>query len=257
MPIDLKTFHGWLLLSHIVPGFAGLIAFWFPVVLKKGSRAHIVTGKVFAICCGLVALSAIIASLWMLISPMTHDPRLATLDPAKLPGELRGRMFVGTLLGALGLYTLVPLILSMRWVDAKKDPGAMQKGWLRGLVSVEIIVSGAVMALGIANAIRIGPMSWWLISLLGLAGLQASIKHARDCFETSPLRMQWWYRHMEYTLTCGIAFHTAFFVFGASRFGLAGFTGYTALIPWLAPSLIGIPATRLWIGYYQRKFGDR
>jgi hypothetical protein len=33
-------------------------------------------------------------------------------------------------------------------------------------------------------------------------------------------------------------------------------TGFAAVVPWILPSLIGIPASAIWTGYYRRKFND-
>jgi hypothetical protein len=54
----------------------------------------------------------------------------------------------------------------------------------------------------------------------------------------------------------GIAFHTAFAVFGSGRLFDLGLEGWVAVIPWILPALIGIPAVAIWTRHYQRKFGD-
>jgi hypothetical protein len=54
----------------------------------------------------------------------------------------------------------------------------------------------------------------------------------------------------------GIAFHTAFLVLGAGRmFGLQ-LDGMAAVVPWLLPTLIGVPASAIWTRYYKRKFNE-
>ncbi len=68
--------------------------------------------------------------------------------------------------------------------------------------------------------------------------------------------MAWWYEHMGAMLGGGIAFHTAFLVIGAGRLLGVQLTGFTAVVPWILPSLIGIPATAIWVGYYRRKFKE-
>ena len=66
----------------------------------------------------------------------------------------------------------------------------------------------------------------------------------------------WMYEHIGAMLGCGIAFHTAFAVFGSARLFDLGLEGFIAVIPWVLPAAIGIPATSIWTRYYQRKFGD-
>jgi hypothetical protein len=54
----------------------------------------------------------------------------------------------------------------------------------------------------------------------------------------------------------GIAFHTAFLVLGAGRlFGLQ-LTGANAAVLWILPTLIGLPASAIWVRYYRRKFQE-
>ena len=55
-------------------------------------------------------------------------------------------------------------------------------------------------------------------------------------------------------LGCGIAFHTAFIVFGAQRLWAYELAGPLAVVPWLLPTVIGIPAIVIRTGYYRRKF---
>jgi hypothetical protein len=54
----------------------------------------------------------------------------------------------------------------------------------------------------------------------------------------------------------GVAFHTAFLVIGADRmFGIT-LEGPIAILPWLLPTIIGIPVSSIWVGYYRRKFNE-
>ena len=71
---------------------------------------------------------------------------------------------------------------------------------------------------------------------------------------TSP--RAWLYEHLGSMLGAGIAFHTAFAVFGSAQLFDLGLSGWTAVVPWVAPAAIGIPAIFLWTRHYRRKFGD-
>ena len=58
---------------------------------------------------------------------------------------------------------------------------------------------------------------------------------------------EWIVEHLDGMLGAGIAFHTAFLVFGASRFMDPLFAGSPLqLIPWILPTLIGVPAGAIW-----------
>jgi hypothetical protein len=68
--------------------------------------------------------------------------------------------------------------------------------------------------------------------------------------------MAWWYEHMGSMLGGGVAFHTAFLVLGAGRLVGIQLDGLAAVVPWILPSVIGLPATAIWTRYYQRRFGE-
>jgi len=65
----------------------------------------------------------------------------------------------------------------------------------------------------------------------------------------SPL--EWKYQHMGSMLGAGIAAHTAFLVFGAGRFVDSSLSN--SPLVWLAPTIIGVPATIIWTRYYRRQ----
>ena len=52
----------------------------------------------------------------------------------------------------------------------------------------------------------------------------------------------------------GIAFHTAFIVTGAQRMIGYEIDGPFAIVPWILPTVIGIPAIIVWTRYYRSKF---
>ncbi len=66
----------------------------------------------------------------------------------------------------------------------------------------------------------------------------------------------WMYEHLGAMLGAGIAFHTAFAVFGASRLFDIGLTGWVSVIPWVLPAAVGIPATIIWTRSYRRRYGE-
>lgn len=254
MQFDLGSFHGWLRLGHVVPGFIGLIVFWLPLVSRKGKTFHKTTGKIFEICCGLVVTSALISSVWMLTAPLAFNPDSDAMSAAKQAVFANQMRFLGSLLGALSIYTLVPLVLSHYWLKAKTTPNIIHSAPLKALVLTEVAVSLMLGTYSFYMAMS-GRTLWWSLFGLAIGAIVLTKKHRDDVFKPTVLRMQWWYRHMEYILTTGIAFHTAFFVFGG-RFISELFTGSFALVPWLAPTVIGTPATLLWVAYYKRKFKE-
>jgi hypothetical protein len=71
-----------------------------------------------------------------------------------------------------------------------------------------------------------------------------------------PSPMAWWYEHMGSMLGGGVAFHTAFLVLGAGRLSGISINGAWAMVPWLLPTIVGVPASEIWTRYYRRKFGE-
>ena len=72
----------------------------------------------------------------------------------------------------------------------------------------------------------------------------------------TPSKRAWMYEHLGAMLGAGIAFHTAFAVFGVTRLFDIELTGWVAIIPWVAPTVIGIPAIAIWTRHYRQKFGE-
>jgi hypothetical protein len=66
----------------------------------------------------------------------------------------------------------------------------------------------------------------------------------------------WLYEHLTSMVGAGIAFHTAFAVFGMTRMFDIGLTGTLAVIPWVLPAAIGIPGSIIWKRHYQKKFNE-
>ena len=66
--------------------------------------------------------------------------------------------------------------------------------------------------------------------------------------------MGWFYSHLGSMLGGGIAFHTAFIVFGAQSLWPWELAGPLAVAPWILPTVVGIPAIVVRTRYYRRKF---
>jgi hypothetical protein len=54
----------------------------------------------------------------------------------------------------------------------------------------------------------------------------------------------------------GIAFHTAFAVFGARQLFQLSPQGWAAVLPWVLPAAVGIPAIAVWTRYYRWRSGN-
>ena len=85
-----------------------------------------------------------------------------------------------------------------------------------------------------------------------LQGWQMIVQMTRPQSE----RMAWFYSHMGNMIGAGIAFHTAFAVFGSARIFDFELPGVWQIVPWVLPAAIGIPANRILETRYRQRFNE-
>lgn len=241
-PAAIASLHALLRTVHIAAGFTGLVVFWLPLLVRKGGAAHRGWGKAFGLCAGVVIVTALVSCAWLLIDPVGF----AGAEAADTPAERWVLRFFGGMLGTLGLFTLPPLVLAVRVLRAR--PEAFVRPWVCVLAALPALAGVGLLAFAFAWWRDEGPTALGGVAVaLGLVGFYASGDLARflaDPFPTPTSRLT---RHMEFTLTCGIAFHTAFSVFGLSRLFPGTFSGPAQIVAWLLPAAVGLPAMGLWI----------
>lgn len=263
----LEWFHLGLRYSHIVLGFLGLVLFWVPVFARKGGRLHIRTGQIFAGLAYIVAGTAIISSLWAVVHPASFlGVHSARIDETKLTYATENLRFFFVLLFYLGLGTLAGNHYGLRLVRTRetherlRSPGVLGLEGAFGLTSIGLVGFGVWnLVLGYTGQHLLSAAAinkYWLHVMLGIVGVFGTWSDLRYILRPRPSPMAWWYAHMEAMLGVGIAFHTAFAVFGANRLFSLDLPGAWKLVPWILPSAIGIPATSLWTRSYRRKFGE-
>jgi hypothetical protein len=228
---------------HIAFGAVGLVAFWVPVFARKGANLHVKAGKVF-VWCAYVVLAAAAAALLSRVTGLL----LAGQYPSDQPGLYSFIVF----LSYLTLVTFATVRHGMALLRHKREPGA-----LRTPIHLVIAWSAIGASVGvIAYALFMdSPVQVLLLALSPIGFLTGrGMLRYMSAPDASP--REWWYEHMGAMLGAGIAFHTAFAVFGATRLFDIGLTGYIAVIPWVTPAIIGVPAIAIWTRYYRRKFGE-
>lgn len=233
-----------LLLVHIVAGFVGLAAFWIPVFARKGGRVHVRTGRVFAFCAYVVTVSAVIAVVGRIASY-----RYLGISVADQP-ETYG---FSVLLGYLGVVTFVMVRQGMRVLATRRAPEKLRTPAHGALAWASISGSVIAVAFGLTVWSEVSPI------LLGMSpiGIFTGRRMRRLMRDPGGQRKGWFYSHLASMLGSGIAFHTAFLVFGAQRFWAYEIEGWLAIVPWILPTVVGVPAIVAWTRYYRRKFGRR
>ena len=231
-----------LLLVHIATGFVGLAAFWIPVFARKGGRVHVRAGRIFTYCAYVVTLSAVTASAGRIVSFQVQG-----IGFADRPDVYGSALF----LGYLGMVTFATVRQAMRVVATRRAPETLRTPFHEALGWASIAGSVAVIAFALGVWSDSSPI------LLGLSpiGLFTGSSMLRLMRNPGAQHMGWFYSHLGSMLGGGIAFHTAFIVFGAQRVWAYELAGPLAIVPWILPTVIGIPAIVVWTRYYRRRFG--
>lgn len=229
--------------THVVAGFLGLAAFWIPVFARKGGANHRLYGKIFKYSAYVVLVGAIISVILHTIEGFTSG-----VTPADEPSRF-GFLFF---LGYLGVVVLIGLRHGIQVLENKRDVTALNTPLNRTMAWLAIACSVAL----IGYALYYRPSIMVILLALSPIGFGTGSGILKAIRGKRTERKVWYYEHMNAMLGTGIAFHTAFAVFGSRQIFEIGLQGWVAVVPWVLPALIGIPATSIWIRYYKRKFND-
>ena len=230
----LNDFRSVTLPIHIGFGFFVLALFWLQVFSRKGSRWHVRAGKAFYWSGLIIVVTAIFGVAAVLIDAFTGDHDIALND---------ARLAAVFFLGYLAIITFAILEKGRSAIRFRgPSPGARSVfAYVRAFAALP-----ASLAL-ISYAIAFRPSN--MIILLALSPLGVFIFMETQSFQKkgNDYSQRWVVEHMDGMLGAGIAFHTAFFVFGASSFFNPLLAGTPLqLLPWILPTLVGVPAGVIW-----------
>lgn len=227
---------------HIVVGFGGLTAFWFPVFAKKGGDLHRKAGRVFEWAAYLVAGSAVFNSIGRLVA--------ALLGGATLAGNEQSFGFL-VFLAYLGTVTFASVRHGVRSTRTK-DFTQMRTAPHMVLAIASLVMSAVTVGYAL--------IVWTDLSIVLLAlspvGFLQGWEMIQQMTQPQSERMVWFYAHMGNMIGAGIAFHTAFAVFGSGRIFQFELPGAWQVVPWILPAAIGIPAHRILETRYRKKFRE-
>ena len=228
---------------HVLFGTIGLAAFWIPVFAKKGAVNHVRFGKIFVWSAYIVLSAAALALVARVSDLLARD-----IGPADQPLLFSFIVF----LGYLTFVTFVTLRHGMGVLTNKRDPAALQT-----ILNKTLAVGAILASVGlISYALLLSPPTKILLLALSPIGLGVGSGNLRYMKSGTLTKRAWMYEHLGAMIGSGIAFHTAFAVFGSTRLFDIGLTGWVAIIPWVAPAAIGIPASIIWTRHYRLKFGE-
>lgn len=234
-----------ILKAHVAAGFVSLLCFWAAIASKKGGKFHVRTGRVFEWCMYAVAVSAIVLCAYRLWDPFVFR------DAGSEDAATTLRM-LAVFLGYLGIVTLATTRHGVRVIRTRRDPESIRTPFHIALNAAAVLSGLAMIPIGLSVP---PPFRYILIGMspIGIFVGGGALGYIRRPGTT---RMAWWYAHMGAMIGAGIAAHTAFLVFGAQRLFTFQLEGALAMVPWLAPTVVGVPAIFIWIAHYRRKFGE-
>ena len=198
-------------------------------------------GRVFTYCAYVVTLSAVTVSAGRIVSYQVQGIALAD----------RPELYAFALfLGYLGVVTFATVRHAIRVVATRRSPETLRTPFHEALAWASMAGSAAVIGFALGVWSGVSPV------LLGLSpiGLFTGRGMLRIMRNPGGQRMGWFYSHLGSVLGGGIAFHTAFIVFGAQQLWAYELAGALAVVPWILPTVIGIPAIVVWTRHYRRKF---
>jgi uncharacterized membrane protein len=215
-----------MLAVHIAGGSAALASMFVPMVTRKGGPAHRRAGWVFVCGMATVSLTAFVLSAARLLTDPTPNGRAA-----------------GAFLFFVALLTAAGVSAGVRVLRLKRRSSAHRHPWDLGLAASLALASLGMAAWGLTTGRP-------LFSAFSVIGLLIGGGQLAYWLRVPTHPMHWWFEHMGAMLGSCIAATTAFFVVNAGRLGLETF----ALVVWLTPTVVGVPAIALWTAYYRRRF---
>ncbi len=228
---------------HVIFGFTGLAVFWIPIVVRKGGHWHVTLGRIFVNCAYVVLFTAGITVIYRLVSML-----LAGEGPTVRPAAFSFVIF----LGYLTLVTFITVRHSIGVLLTKRDPASLRTGF--NIFMSKLAIASSVGL--IIYTVIFRPPTWILLIALSPIGLGVGYGIHKYLSGELKSQKQWLYEHLGGMIGAGIAFHTAFAVFGFGQLFEFRIEGLLAIVPWVLPAIIGIPATVLWTRHYQKKFGE-
>ncbi|MCX8134184.1 MAG: hypothetical protein N3D18_09495 [Roseococcus sp.] len=230
---ELDLFHT-LVLLHILTGTTGAVAFWVPVIGRKGGVHHRLWGRVFNICLLTTGLLALGMSLLTLDDPFGTHPHLVGRFEAE---------FIRGIFGWMMLHNAI-LTVNLVWygwlcVRNRRDHAANRTPLNRALQWL-LLAAALVCA---ADGWRIGEPLMVGIAVVGLATVATNWWFL---WRDRPGPLDWLKEHIKALVGAGISVYTAFFAFGSVRI-----MPVLALHPvtWAIPLVTGIAL----IVWHQRK----
>jgi len=215
-----------LLAIHVICGFSSIVLFWIPIFLKKGSKYHILIGKIYVFLMWIVVFSAAILCAKNLFV---------------------GNFHMAIFLGFLSIITANPLWYGIAILKHKKG---VSESYRKKHMAFNIVICLAGILLFAYGIYLKGQGAGVLMLIFGILGMTTG----RDVVAAYQRKHKSWIEeHIGGMLVSGIAAYTAFAVFGGRNFFGDFLTGYWAVIPWVLPTVVGVIIIKYYTNSYLKK----
>jgi hypothetical protein len=191
--------------AHIVCGATGAVAFWLPVIGRKGSPSHKSAGWLFVKAVLLTGGLAIAMSLLTLYDPIGVHPHLTGQFDAVFVRAIFGWMMLHN-----GILTIN--LAYYGWLCAKNRQNVAAN---RTRINIALQYGLLVAALVCAWQGRAAGQP--LMLAIACIGLATSATNLAFLYRRSPGSVDWLKEHIKALVGAGISVYTAFMAFGSVR----------------------------------------
>ena len=223
---------GWI---HIASGALSLAIFWIPVVTRKGGRVHRMSGRWFAYAMYVIAISAFVMSVLVLLDPLAVRGGSFGVDASETAREIQANRFTATFLLMLSLLVYSSVRHGELALRSRTSRAPMRTVHHCLAMVTTLVVGVAVLGIGLVT-------SKWLLIIFALIAMGSASGMLRHTFRRHVASTAWRVEHLSGMIGAGIGAYTAFFAFGGRQFFGALLPGEWQIIPWLLAPAIGVPA---------------
>lgn len=248
-----EQFHGLLRLSHIVAGFAGLVLFWLVIVFPKGTALHRAIGNGFVYAALYVGGTGLLSSVWALAHVESFFPGLTRMAEGRQAIQREQLRFLFSLLGFLSAATVTGAIFGKLSIKYGANLIAFRRSslpfwkFVTAAMGLGLVDFGGMRIMSGSPAGGMPVNSYWILVVLGGLGFVGAIRDLQRIYSQSCKPREWLQWHVSQMFGTGIAFHTAFLVFGANRMLKLSLRGPLAILPWILPTIIGVIAIKWYL----------
>ena len=203
-----------LVLVHVVIGFASLVVFWLPLMVKKGGRWHKQAGMAFAIMMYVVSITAFVVSVMLLIDPIAVRSPGNALSPSEAMVFSADVRSTSLFLLAISILVMSSVTHGLMTIRAKREHSVMRH-------PLSLLSQGGLAAIGLVLGLFMLSETGGRQILFGVFAALCFVSgtgNLRFCLMKSPIRGDWMLQHLSSMIGAGIGSYTAFFVLGGNRY---------------------------------------